>query len=117
MTKDDAEQDSYGGYPKSLPLIRLSELYLILMQEAPIAEANTYCNSFRTTREASYAQLTEANRNEEVLKEYAREYWSEGQTFFAHKQMNATTWASSGNIANASNYIIPLPIDETGNYR
>ncbi len=117
MTKDDAEMDNYGGYPKSLPLIRLSELYLILMQEAPITEANTYCNDFRSTREAYYNQLTEANRNGEVLKEYAREYWCEGQTFFAHKQMNATTWANTGNLANANNYILPLPIDETGNYR
>lgn len=117
MTSNDLGLSSYGGHPKSVPLIRLSEMYLILMETAPIAEAADFCNTYRNSREAAYGTLTEDNRKAEVLKEYTREYWAEGQTFFAHKHMRATSLLVSGNAINPASYQLPLPVDESTNLK
>lgn len=99
------------GY-KSIPLIRLSEMYLVLIETAPIAEANVYYRTFRESRAASYVPLTENTRNIEVLKEYIREFFSEGQSFFVHKRMNLSSLYMSGEPINADQYRLPLPTQE-----
>lgn len=102
--------------PHSLPLIRLSEMYLILLETAPIDEANTYYQAFRSSRSASFTPVTETTRMREVVKEYVKEFFSEEQSFFAFKRTNAPSMYLSGQSVNAGAYVLPLPQDETGNY-
>ncbi|MBP1613131.1 MAG: RagB/SusD family nutrient uptake outer membrane protein [Bacteroidetes bacterium] len=103
--------------PKSIPLIRLSEMFLILIETAPLSEANQYYATFRAAREAAYTPLTDSNRNLLVLKEYIKEFWSEGQSFFAYKRLDWPVLLMSNMSMNESNYILPIPADELGNYK
>lgn len=100
--------------PKSIPLIRLSELYFILMETAPLDEANRYYETFRGARSASYTPLTENNRIMEVMKEYVREFFSEEQSFFVHKRLNMPSLFLSGASINSAGYIFPIPSEEFG---
>jgi len=103
--------------PKSIPLVRLSEMYLILMETAPLSEANQYYKTFRASRSASYTPLSEVTRLQEVQKEYVREYFSEaGQAFFTYKRMNASSLLLSTESMSPDNYVLPIPTGETGNY-
>ncbi|HBG42672.1 MAG TPA: hypothetical protein DDW85_14890 [Porphyromonadaceae bacterium] len=101
---------------KSVPLVRLSEMYLILIETAPLAEANSYYQAFRSARETSNIPLTEDTRLEEMVKEYVREFFSEGQSFFAHKRLNRTTLFLSGATIEENEYILPIPSVELGFY-
>lgn len=101
------------GYPHSIPLIRLSEMYLILMEAAPLDEANTYYQTYTSARSIPYVPLTESDRQQIVLKEYVKEFWSEEQIFFAYKRLNVTNSLVLGTSLNGA-YSIPLPSGETG---
>lgn len=104
--------------PKSIPLVRLSEMYLILIETAPIDEANQYYKTFRSSRSASYSPLTETTRLREVEKEYVREFFSEGgQSFFAYKRLNASSFFLSSEGMTTDKYELPIPTDETGDYK
>lgn len=104
--------------PKSIPLIRLSEMYLILIETAPLEEANEYYKTFRSSRSASYTRLTEMTRLREVEKEYVREFFSEGgQSFFAYKRLNASSFLLSSEGMAADKYELPIPTDETGDHK
>lgn len=104
--------------PKSIPLVRLSEMYLILMETAPLSEANQYYKTFRSSRSASYTPFSEVTRLQEVQKEYVREYFSEaGQAFFTYKRMNASSLLLSTESVSPDNYVLPIPTGETGNYK
>jgi len=104
--------------PKSIPLVRLSEMYLILIETAPIDEANQYYKTYRSSRSASYSPLTETTRLREVEKEYVREFFSEGgQSFFAYKRLNASSFFLSSEGMTADKYELPIPTDETGDYK
>lgn len=103
--------------PKSIPLIRLSELYLILIETAPLEEANQYYKTFRSSRSASYTALTEPTRVREVEKEYVREFFSEGgQSFFMYKRLNAASLLLSSEGMSSDKYELPIPTDETGEF-
>lgn len=103
--------------PKSIPLIRLSEMYFILMETAPLEEANHYYKLFRSSRSASYTALTEITRLREVEKEYVREFFSEGgQSFFMYKRLNAPSLLLSSEVMSPDKYELPIPTDETGEF-
>lgn len=104
--------DTDYNYPKSVPLIRLSELYFILIETAPLAEANAYYKTFREARNASQVTLTENNRINEVVKEYVREFYSEEQSFFVHKRLGLGSLLLSGAAMTDDKYMLPIPNDE-----
>jgi len=112
--------ESYSGLAqdyKRIPLIRLSELYLIAAESAP--DGQVYWNDFLVSRnvQTSPLALLPANRQSQVVREYRRELYAEGQAFYAYKRidapMSAILFAPGGHTAN---YVVPLPISErTGN--
>lgn len=103
--------------PKSIPLIRLSEMYLILMETAPLDEANQYYKTFRSSRSASYTPFTEITRLREVEKEYVREFFSEGgESFFTYKRLNASSFLLSSESMSSDKYVLPIPSGERGDY-
>lgn len=99
------------------PLIRKSELYLILAEtETDPVKALGYLNTERRNR--GLANLVSvSSMAAELRKEYQKEFWGEGQLFFYYKRINATgvpsasmpyPWATVDPV-----YAVPLPLSET----
>jgi hypothetical protein len=97
---------------KQIPMLRLSEMYLIASEVAPVAEAQTYWNTFKTARNitASILPADPVQQQFEVLKEIRKEFYAEGQAFFAYKRLNAPKANYLFAPAAATiNYLLPLP--------
>lgn len=98
-----------------IPLIRLSEMYLILIENLPIGEAASYFETYRQSRGMSVSvSISESNRNTRVETEYRKEFIGEGQMFFWYKRHNVTTYTfpSRFNVP-ANGYVIPKPKGQT----
>ncbi|BDU27425.1 RagB/SusD family nutrient uptake outer membrane protein [Flavobacterium sp. GSB-24] len=97
-----------------IPMIRLSEMYLIAAETAPVpADGIAFLNTLRFNRGLTNLAAT-ANVTTEVTKEYKKEFIGEGQLFFYYKRINSATVpngsAASGNITmGALQYVVPLP--------
>lgn len=129
-------QTSYVKYRKFIqkanqpilqaPLLRLSEMYLILTECAQTKEEaeshyGFYCDkkgipvSARTFNPSNW----QADRRNKILREYVREFYAEGQTFFTYKRYNVTSlpasWISAYYTATSARYIVPKP-DREINY-
>lgn len=99
------------------PLIRKSELYYILAETEPDpAMAVSYLNTVRYNRGLANLDAT-VNLNDEIKKEYQKEFFGEGQVFFYYKRLNAATIPDANSIGNismdAAKYVVPLPLSET----
>ncbi|WP_321285430.1 RagB/SusD family nutrient uptake outer membrane protein [uncultured Sunxiuqinia sp.] len=100
--------------PKNIPIIRLSEMYLILVETAPeLASAQSYYTTFTNSRFDGDLQLTESNRQDAVLDQYLREFWAEGQIFYAWKRLNMPTLPVAETSMNEDKYRVSLPTGET----
>lgn len=97
---------------KRIPMLRISEMYLIAIETADPAEAQTLWTTFRTARNVTASPLPAdpVQLQLELVKEYRKEFFAEGQAFFAYKRINAAKasvlWAPS---AATINYLPPLP--------
>lgn len=104
-----------------LPLLRLSEMYLIL----------TECAASKTEAETVYAALCAkkgipfstfnnsdwlTDRRNKIIREYVREFYGEGQSFFTYKRFNVTTlpsgWTYTYYNAKPAKYLVPKPLRE-----
>lgn len=76
-----------------LPMIRLSEMYLIAVEGAStIAEANTLYTTYMESKNVPISNpfaSTEDIKNE-LQKEYRREFFAEGVMFYLYKRYNVT---------------------------
>lgn len=102
-----------------LPLIRISELYLILAETSPsLSEATEYLNIVRSSRNA--VNLYPSNidgLNSAINKEYRKEFIGEGQMFFFLKRTESTTLPRTDQLTGTANmflsdYVVPLPDNE-----
>lgn len=94
-----------------MPLIRLSEMYLIAMEStSDLAEANAlykiYMESHNVNITTDFASLSAVDT--EVLNEYRREFYGEGEIFYTYKR-HATPTILFGSAMGENEYIIPLP--------
>lgn len=98
-----------------MPLIRLAEMYLIAVETAPtLTEANSLMTTFKASRNLVHTEYI--SRNEipsDVLNQYQREFWGEGQMFFQYKRLKSETiqWTIVAPILE-SYYVMPLPDGE-----
>ncbi|SMO74667.1 RagB/SusD family nutrient uptake outer membrane protein [Solitalea koreensis] len=103
---------------KQIPLLRISEMYLIAIEAGTLADAQALWATFRTSRNIAVTTLPAdpTALKYELLKEYRKEFYAEGQAYFAYKRINAPK-ANTLFIpaAAAINYLIPLPKTETIN--
>jgi hypothetical protein len=101
---------------KQIPLLRLSEMYLIAAEAAPYAEGVQYFRTFRTARNIGNLLVPGDGPalQTEIIKEYRKEFYAEGQAFYAYKRINAPRSAILFAPALAIvNYVIPVPPGET----
>ena len=106
-------------YRYMVPLIRLSEVYLLAAEGAPTREeAISYINAIRIHRGCRDLVETNLDLQDAITKEFAREVIGEGQLFFYYKRHAMEEVFSGTNIEGLkqiapSNYVLPLPKSET----
>ncbi|MBD8487759.1 RagB/SusD family nutrient uptake outer membrane protein [Echinicola sp. CAU 1574] len=102
-----------------LGLIRMSEMYYIAAEalvDSDPGKALTYLNTVRYNR--GLQDLGEGvDLHAEILKEYRKEFFGEGQLFFYYKRHNFSSIPNgSSNTANMTmgenTYVVPLPLSE-----
>lgn len=122
-TKYYKDNDPNSNSPWSanrLPLIRLSEMYYIAAEcEPDLAKAQEYLEQVRRHRGMSSYPLSCSSKNElqnEIEKEYRKEFIAEGQLFYYMKRheksfYNETAFGSSSYIT-PDLMTLPVPDDE-----
>jgi hypothetical protein len=97
-----------------VPLIRLSEIYLIAMETSTdLAEVNALYAEYMAARNVMAPPLTEAQVAGEILNEYRREFFGEGQMFYTYKRLGTTRllWKTDRDVTEVD-YVVPLPASE-----
>lgn len=114
--QDDIASGSGYDYLKNLvPLIRLSELYYIAAECAgSVADGVSYLNTIRTARGlgALATTISAATFTAEILKEYKKEFYAEGQLFYYFKRLNAAKIDGNTLAAGEAVYVLPMPDNE-----
>ncbi|WP_316820743.1 RagB/SusD family nutrient uptake outer membrane protein [Pedobacter gandavensis] len=96
-----------------IPLLRISELFYIAAEAAADQQTGLeYLNQVLASRGLSPIVSTE-DLQAEIAKEYRKEFFTEGQTFFYYKRLNAGRIEDSPVLEmQAKTYVFPLPEDE-----
>ena len=113
---------STDHYCYMIPLIRLSELYLIAAEcETDFDQAVQYLNTIRNKRYCPDVEPVDANELQNyITNEFRKEMIGEGQMFFYYKR-NAMESIPNGSSASGilsmplKNYIVPIPESEIDN--
>lgn len=99
-----------------IPAIRLSEMYYIAAESsASLQEGVGYLNDVRKARLIPELPIpaSQAVLDNEIMLEYRKEFYAEGQLFYFYKRKNVLSIPNGvGNPMNASKYVLPLPNDE-----
>ena len=113
---------STNHYCYMLPLIRLSELYLIAAEcETNFDKAVQYLNTIRNKRNCPNVAPIDANELKSyITNEFRKEMIGEGQMFFYYKR-NAMENIPNGSSVSGNtsmplkNYVVPVPESEIDN--
>lgn len=116
MIKYYASAGNQNNYFPKVPLIRLSEMYMLLSEsylEEDINQAKAYADTLRIARIGEEGILTNYSENA-FIQEMRREFPGEGQMFFMYKRRNhdIVQDAASGGNVTASEHIFVLPIPD-----
>lgn len=120
--KDFGKDAKYNGsdiYRYMIPLIRLSEVYLIAAECALTeAEGLAYVNEIRMHRDCQNIPDGNVDLPDIITKEFAKEMIGEGQLFFYYKRLAMENLISGTSVEGSfpmvlSNYVWPLPDSET----
>jgi len=98
-------------YNNWIPLIRLPEMYYIAAECSESETAINYLNIVRDKRglPALPSGLDPAVVQEEIRKEYQKEFYAEGQLFYYYKRLNSPSIRFSVIPPSEQTYILPLP--------
>ena len=97
-----------------IPMVRLAEMYLIAMECSPLAEAQAYYDKLCTARDITPTAITDnATRKELLITEYNKEFYGEGQAFYAYKRLAVEDILWAGRKGSPETYVIPLPKQES----
>lgn len=100
-----------------IPFLRIPEAYYIaaecmLKQTTPdIAGATQILNQVRLHRgiTTELQNLDAASLMNEIIKEYSKEFYCEGQMFFLYKRLGSSTIPGYNQTANDAIYLLPYP--------
>lgn len=101
-----------------IPILRLSEMYFILIENLTYSEAIDYFIEYRIARSMSSFIDDELTDKDMLLaqleKEYRKDFFAEGQMFFYNKRkdIKLLTWPTSFTLPENA-YNIPLPKSQT----
>lgn len=98
-----------------MPLIRISEMYYIAAESTgQTSDGIAYLNEVRTHRGLSELpdNSDPATLMSELLKEYRKEFYAEGQTFLCYKRLNLSSFPGTTHTGNDAMYVLPLPTNE-----
>jgi len=103
-----------------IPLMRIPEAYYIaaecyLKQTTPdVASALNLLNTVRQKRgiTINLTGLTATTAMNEIVKEYAKEFYCEGAMFFLYKRLGMETIPGYTQTANDAIYVLPYPSTE-----
>lgn len=104
-----------ADYAKKVPLIRIPEMYYIAaecLKESNPGKAINYLNTVRASRNITAplsVSLTTGQIDDEIRKEYWKEFPCEGQMFFYYKRKNSTLIPGVSGAYPANRYVLPLP--------
>ena len=111
----------YSGMPvesaRRMPLLRISEMYYIAAEctkQSDAVGAVGYLNQVRINRNLPplAETLTAEQIEQEILKEYRKEFPLEGQMFFYYKRLDKATIPGAPATFDRSMYVVPLPLNE-----
>lgn len=100
-----------------VPLMRLSEMYFIMMENLPFGGFMPYFQTYRIARGLDISIETEITDETALLlrleREYRKDFWGEGQMFFFYKKHNykSYTWPASFNVPDNA-YVLPKPKEQ-----
>lgn len=117
---DDENKFFYGTY---MPLIRLSEMYLIAAECEPnFTDGNNWLNQHRIRRGLNETTVANATALTNSLKfEYLREFYGEGQIFYMYKRLRLNIlntengYNQSSYPVTAARFVVPMPAREVEN--
>jgi len=101
-----------------MPMIRVSEMYFIAAECLIVSDktkAVQYLNAVRRARNKTddvSETTTDLEIQNQIFREYRREFIAEGQLFYYYKRVNSPTIEYSAVAANNAVYVVPLPDDE-----
>lgn len=101
-------------YRQLIPMLRLSEMYLIAMEGSDLSVANPLYIKYMEARGESVSGFNSKELlDSEIVNEYRREFWAEGQMFYTYKRLGSKSmlWKTNGMVTEA-NYSLPLPRTE-----
>lgn len=119
LTKyDQPSSSSDEFYMYKLPLIRMSEMYLVASEASyRLNDENNsllYLNQLRVARNLTSLPEMPADYTAELVHEYRREFLGEGQLFFLYKRLNLSSILYSDvNAVDEKVYTFPIPVTET----
>ncbi|WP_432713869.1 RagB/SusD family nutrient uptake outer membrane protein [Pedobacter sp.] len=109
-------QTSTGRMDQLVPMIRISEMYYILAETAAtVEEGIKYINLVRSARAITTLPTTNIASSfleNEIKKEYQKEFYAEGQLFFYYKRMLTERIQFLTPVMNFNNYVLPIPETE-----
>lgn len=117
---DETQKFQEGRVP-GVNMIRLPEMYYILAESTYATrkeEALQALNAVITARGLRPLQLADIAAPEQfkriLLNEIIKEYWGEGQIFYAYKRLHMPMQGLNGKIHPATDgtYVLPIPEDE-----
>ncbi|MPM41301.1 hypothetical protein SDC9_87951 [bioreactor metagenome] len=108
-----------GPHNNTMPIIRKTEAFYIaaeVLKDTDPVRAIELLNEVRSHRKLEDFPLPETltpeEINQEIFKEYRKEFLGEGQLFYYYKRLNLPTIIGAGVPANQSVYVIPMPDNE-----
>lgn len=103
-------------YRNRMPMIKISEMYYIiaesLIESGEDVQALAVLDNVRTHRGISSQLPTTVDAETELMKEYYREFISEGQIFYWLKHKKLTPLLDTGFDLSEEDLIYPYPDDE-----
>lgn len=98
----------------SIPLFRLAEMYLIAMECGSIQNANDLYKEVCIARDitpVTFGSTEELSKT--LILEYNREFYGEGQAFYAYKRLGRSKIFGTSTVGSALIYVLPLPKAES----